>query len=1131
MSGILDEQDARWDALRTYVTEAGGDASGLWSRVEAATRAAHEGQFRTGGRPYISHVLDVGEHLVQWGVAPEVVLAGLLHDAVRYGQLTSVEEVVERVQDDDLGRLFRVVNRLPRYDSLVHYTRDNARLHNVFDQMVNEVRAVLVRCANRLADLEAPEDFRGESREALVLNSHEVYLPLLERLGMWEVRCAFEDRLFALRAAERYALVERWQATERRRREEQITLWRLRLRTFLSQAGLDGVKIRLDWLGPAMSFRHAAFGHAHEAADVSKYDARHLFKTEILTTSVEDAYRALAAVHQTGTPANNLFHDYLAQPKPNGYAAIHTGVLYDGELFPVYLRTGRLDGLARRGILLPAAYQRWFATDPPQGWQPVEQRALERLITSLRQSRAGRLEVFTPNGDLVLLEEGATVLDFAYAIHSDLGRQAGSALVNGQPRPLHAPVHAGDVIEIYKDLGRRWPDPERLDWVQSSRARTNMQQQLNKRPEAKGRRLVEAELSARGRRLEDYLTRLATLADEIGATREELFIGVAQRDFTAHEIADRLIYVDPARRSVQHEIEATEATLERVPQFRSEHVLAAPCCSPSPGEEIAGYLVQRGIELHLRGCPRLMNQERVLPLRWRSRSVQARPVQFVVRARNRRGLINDLTTLLRGADVDIRHLVGKRVGLEGEMDEVHVTLDVANRRELEFLVDSIRAIPSVSGLNVDGEEADAALSDLRRYPLPPRPVPMHFSPGKPVWGEGRFWGRDRELERIVTLLSGDFPPALLVRGPRRIGKTSLLRHLRVSRGIRERFTCVYMDLQAARDRPMADLLRLLAIRLRREVDGKNRLHLPSAAQFRESPAEQFLAFLDDLSDAYPRANKGILVALDEVGTLFEGIQNGTVEPAIMTMLRSIIQHDRRLTLLLCTSDDVAALMEEEGVFELLNVTQDVRLGHLEEEAARRLIQNPLRGEVNFEAPAIARLIDVTDRHPFYLQILGANLITQLNADGRRVVYERDITQLVNRHTSYLNGSEFKHLWQDSEGERRVLRALCAWPPADARSPFRAAYVCQRLDQAGIAMDGDRVGRILERLARRQTLIPVSHEGTVQYHVRVELFQRWFATNYPLHRAGGRPRRAQRRRPGRPREPRSPVDNHEGSATE
>ncbi|MDQ4078278.1 MAG: HD domain-containing protein [Chloroflexota bacterium] len=1087
----------RWLAIESYVLARDPKMVELWERVVTLAHEAHAGQVRNNGQPYLIHILDVGEVLVSWEVEPIIVLGGILHDVVRFGHVESLNAARQRIRQEELAALLHVVHRIAQHDSIVSYVRDNSRLQKIFDLMVEDVRAVLIRCANRLANLRHLDAFTSEQRHLLLLSSTEVYLPLLERIGMWQVRMEMEDHLFKLREPEQYAAVQRWREQALLDRADDIKEWKQIVGAALTEHGVEHAGVELLPRQVASIQRQHLHATPQDVSDLSQLDARHLFITYILTDSVAAAYLALGAVHTCGTPGTASFRDYFAQPKANGYAALHTNVIRNSEPHRVSLRTRRLHDLAQRGILIRAAYDYWRKGSRPTDWQPTELRALEHFIESLRRRQKEHLLILTPRGDVIELPEGATVLDFAYEIHTDIGRQTGAAFVNGVEVALNVELHSGDVVEIRKDLGREWPDPEWLDWVRTSKARESIQAQLRRQPEQKGRRRIDKILRKRGRKLDDLEGRLGMLASEMGSTAEELFISVARGNLRAKDIADQLLLPLPSQRKTfrQVEVEPTAETASCFPGWHPDMILPVECCSPQPNTPIAGYHTERGVELHEAECPSLVDRARVVGLRWKSGQVKARHVDFTLRATNRKGLIHDLTQVILRANVDIVHFEGKR---SGAMDEVSFRLEVANELELGYLINTIRAVPNVNRVLVDGRESDTAMVDLSPFLTPPQPIISPFSPGRPVSGDGRFWGRAQEMQAIEGYLRGEYAPSLLVKGPRRIGKTSLLQQLSHSRLLRDHYRFAFVDLQSVAQSDAADVLRLIAYRLRRALDSERRVSLPAIQAFQAEPLETFMEYIGQLTDAHRYAHRKVLLALDEFGTLVESVRNGRLDFQIFHMLRSVMQHNPLFTILLCTSDDVAEMLREDGVLELLNVTQKVRLHHLDVESAQRLIQEPLRGQVYFEPDAISALLRVTDCHPYYLQILGSNLISQLNQDQRRNVYESDIEAVVKRH-SHLNGSEFLHLWErESVVQHQVLQALCRAPAASAIAPIAPESVRRTLDDAGIEMSFEEITSTLERLARLETVRRVERpDGSICYHVRIELFRRWFALHYPL----------------------------------
>ncbi|HBY94803.1 MAG TPA: hypothetical protein DEP84_12735, partial [Chloroflexi bacterium] len=738
-------------------------------------------------------------------------------------------------------------------------------------------------------------------------------------------------------------------------------------------------------------------------------------------------------------------------------------------------------------------------------WEPREREVLRYFVASLRRHAPdlGTIIVFTPQRDLIeSLPVDATVLDFAYYIHTDLGRQAGRAFVNGRAVPLSERLHNGDVVQIEKDLSREWPDPEWLDWVVTPKARSKLQAQLNRRPDQKGRRLLEKELRARGRLLKAYESRVAALAHELGSTVNELYAAVAQGDFTAHEIVDRLIFHRSQHRTLPH-IEPAPEVAHRFPAWSEETLLPALCCSPAVNSAIVGLLTPAGIELHTADCSNARDEDRLVPLVWRAERVEWLHPHLRVRAVNRVGLLHDLSGAVRSGNIDITSIRGER---QGAMAEFTLVVEVPNSLELGHLTNTIRAVSGVVRVEVDGQEAADVVNRLTAFLAPPQPLPNPFSPGRPVFGAGRFWGRSEELESFETRLLSPHPASsLLVRGPRRIGKTSFLKQLGESKAIRAQYRPVYADLQSVAFSPAEEVIRYLCRCIGRALDPTDRIPPPGQREIAADPRNAFLTYLEAVADQLRHALKRVLVTIDEFGVLVEAVQADHLDPNFFALLRSIMQHNEILVFVVATSDDMAEILRAEGVTDLLNVTQEARLGHLDPESARHLVQDPLRGQVYFNPGAVEELLHATGGHPYYLQILGAALISHLNGERRRQVLASDIETIVRRQAQS-NGSEFAHLWQRGDpAERLVLAALAAEdachpaPPFSGRraSGLTAAEINRRLNSYGRALPPALLLETLNRLYRAETLERAACDAQLCYRYRVSLFRHWFAEHHPL----------------------------------
>lgn len=1098
----------RAERLRRNLAARGGSAAAeLWERAWKTATSVHAGQLHEDGRPFVGHILAIAEiAALEWKLEPFTVAGALLHDALRYGNVKSPEALVALLGGPQAGSLTELVaasTRLADTLPLVHRARDNRHLQTIFEFMLEDVRAVLISIANRLSNLRHGEATGQERRRLMILNTEEVYLPLLERLGMWKVRNEMEDHCLRLRDPQRFDMVLRWRDSQLERRRAFLRRLEGELRTELEQLGI-AAEIEPIYRSAGAIHRSQVMSSSGGSGDLNTLDSRSLYVLSLSVESVAQAYTALAAVHCVGAPSASDFRDYLAQPKNNGYAALHTTIIRQemgSEPVRIVISTRRLRSLGEHGILTPEAFAHWRGVELEEAaadWAPQERAVLGRFVDSLRRApNPGLIVVFTPAHDLIeSLPVDATVLDFAYHIHTDLGRQAGRAFVNGRPVPLYERLHNGDVVRIEKDLSREWPELEWLAWVVTPKARSKLQAQLNRRPDRKGRRLIEKELKARGRRFADYESRIAALARELGGTVDELYAAVAKGDFAVHDIVDRLIFHRRQRQGLSMIVPAPEVA-HRFPLWAEETLLPALCCSPAAGAPIAGRLTAAGIELHAAECPNVGDPDQRIPLVWRVEQVELVQTHVRVRAVNRVGLLHDLTAAIRSGNVDITAIRGER---QAAMADFTFQLEVPGTFELSYLTNAIRSVNGVVRVEVDGQEAGEALSHLTAYLAPPQPLANPFSPGRPVSGAGLFWGRTEELEWIETRLLNSHPASsLLVRGPRRIGKTSLLKQLAERKAIKSLYRVVYVDLQAVALSPAEEIVRYLNRCLGRVLDPAGRIPRPGQREIADDPRGAFRTYLDLLTGQLQHSKKRLLVTIDEVGVLVDALQAGHLDRSFFPLLRSIMQHDDSLVFVFATSDDMVEILRTEGIAELLNVTQDVPLDHLDRESAFHLIQDPLRGQVYFDPEALNELLRVTDHHPYYLHILGAALVSHLNGERRRQVLAGDIAAIVRRQAQS-NGSEFAHLWRRSDPVEQLILAALATPPLSRRAGgLSLDEIDRRLRNHGHLLDPTTLSSTLNRLYRTGTLVRVASEGVPLYRYRVALFRHWFAEHYPLAR--------------------------------
>lgn len=1088
----------------------GPEAAELWGQGWEVACRAHGEQVHADGSPFLLHPLRVAEILLDWGLEPVVVVAGLLHTLDKaahrhYGPLPpEVAPIVERVV------------RLSSIDPVAHYAYDPEARHRIFEALLTDVRPVLVRCASRLDNLRHFSRLSPLQQRLILRNTAEVYVPLVHRMGMYAVFGEMEDLCFRHGDPADYELV--YQAVERwwNQYREAVAALCERTRKALENAGVKVVRVTA--YRHHVEFTHRRFLEASITADAipETPDSRWFFLVLVVLDTPEACYRALGVIHSLGTPTTAHFHDYLAAPRPHGYAALRTGVALSGQgrdwICIFALQTPRLYELDQRGITFEPAYYLWKNGHlPPQAesWSPVERHAVEELVRALRTRVDERNEivVFTPQGDAITLPAGATALDFAYKIHSDLGRSARRALVNGYIVPLSRQLQYGDVVEIEKDPARQYPDPIWERWVTTETAKRKIRAQLNRRPDVRGRRRLEKAFKQHGRTFTPaYESRAAAIAHELGCRDvNELYSLIAVGELDPGEVVNRILYV-PEQAPPLRAVELHPDDARRVPGWDSSLFHLAPCCAPDPDlEEFVGVLTGDGsIAVHRPTCDCLDAVPPARRVRLITRRDRQRPplVAFSIRAHDRVGLLHDIVSIVRDADLNMLRVEAYQ---EQAMGIVRFTVLIHNELVVRSLVDRFWNVQGVVDVQVNGQRRLRSPRHELRLSAPSPPLVQPFSPGRPVDQPDRFVGRTHELTLLSSyLLSPHSPGSLLVHGPRRIGKTSLVKYLRVLPEIRRRYRHVFVDLSDIRGKDSlfldpAEIFRRIARRIVREGKFDRRVAAPPAKAFQEDPVGTFVEFLDALVG--PATQKPLLIVMDELGVLHEWAQRHSAADTFFYWLRSLLQHEHRLVFLFATSDDVVELLRHDGFYELLNVTFTLALGPLAEESARELISRPLQGQVFFDRGVLREIVRVTGCHPYYLQLFGASLVNYLNRHRRRDVLRQDVDRVVEHLAETLSEAVFRHLWNEADvAQVLVLGALATLsPPVFYTRGEPATRVQRRLAEHGVDLPVESVQAALDALARRQTVQKEwdERQAAFLYRIAIDLFRRWFARRYPL----------------------------------
>ena len=676
----------------------------------------HRSQTRESGEPFLSHPLEVAHILADLRLDVTAVCAALLHDVVEDTQIPMA--VVSERFGGEVARLVEGVTKISRLELLSPEARQVESVRKMLLAMVTDVRVVLVKLADRLHNMRTLAYLPPEKQERISRETLDIYAPIAHRLGMGAIRGDLED--LAFRYLEPAAYVELKQKVADRSKEFEKFLAEVQetIRKNLAENGLpadvEGRVKRLYSIHLKSQRQRRALGQIYD-----------LLAVRIVTDSVRNCYAALGAVHQLWRPVPGRFKDYIAMPRPNLYQSLHTTVIHAGQPFEVQIRTQQMHRIAEQGV---AAH--WRYKDGAKISDDDDQRIvwMRQLIEWAREMREPseflstlkvdlypeEVYIFTPKGKVIALPRGATPVDFAYSIHTEVGHQCVGAKVNGQMVPLRHSLANGDVVEILTQSGHG-PSRDWLTFVQTSRARSKIRQWINlhERQQATdvGRRLIEKEARQQGVSLKKVAAEdLLRLAAEYGrAKAEDLYADLGYGKYSARQVVAKLT----GKAAEDQTGEPAEppplvSKVKRILGIRDPSILVlgqdnlmvyrAKCCNPIKGDPIIGYVTRgRGVAVHHTACPNvqklLYQSERRIAVQWSDQAGEVYTVTLRVHAKDRPGLLASITSVISGVGANIQYLDSRPDNLQARIE---ATLDLNDRDQLERILKNIKRIPGIS---------------------------------------------------------------------------------------------------------------------------------------------------------------------------------------------------------------------------------------------------------------------------------------------------------------------------------------------------------------------------------------------------------------------------------------------------
>jgi len=683
----------------------------------------HDGQTRASGEPYLIHPLEVALVLAEMKMDPVAVAAGLLHDSVEDTSVTIDD--IRKEFGEQVAHIVEGVTKISKIDFATREEQQAENLRKMMLAMVDDIRVVLIKLADRLHNMRTLEHLQPERQHKIAEETLEIYAPIAHRLGMGKIRGELEDLGFRFLDPLGYEQVEK--AVNARRKQGEAFLAKMQ--------GIIGDKLKEAGIQARVESRIKRVYSIHKKLQrqrISVDQVYDLCAMRVITRSLQDCYAVLGIIHNLWRPVPGRIKDFIAMPRPNFYQSLHTSVITeDGTPFEIQIRTEEMHKMAEEGI---AAH--WKYKDGPVSAQDEQRLAWLRQVVEWQRDVSDPNEflstlkvdlypeevyTFTPKGKVVVLPRDATPIDFAYTIHTEVGHTCTGAKVNGRMVPLRYKLHSGDIVEILTQPGHK-PSRDWLGLVKSSRSRNKIKHWLNvhqrERAVEIGRKLIEKEARKYRIALKEIKDEdLLKVASGYGLGKaDDLMAGIGYGKYSARQVLARVLPAG-ATPTIAGDIEAEGLTSQPggissvVRRVFGDHnaitvrgqgdmlVYRARCCNPIRGEGIVGYITRgKGVAVHSMNCPNVTNllyePERKIDVEWArdDSTPTAYPVKLTVFCDDRFGMLKNITGVIGDAKSNIRNIAAHTANSQAS---VEVVLDISDLKHLEAIIVGLRKIPGV----------------------------------------------------------------------------------------------------------------------------------------------------------------------------------------------------------------------------------------------------------------------------------------------------------------------------------------------------------------------------------------------------------------------------------------------------
>jgi GTP pyrophosphokinase len=690
----------------------------------------HEGQYRASGEPYILHPIAVAGLLRDLGGSGAMIAAGFLHDVIEDTDVTA-EEIEQRF-GPEVRRLVEGVTKLSKFNFSSKTERLAENFRRMFLAMAQDIRVIVVKLADRLHNMRTLEYLPDEKRRRIAQETREIFAPLANRLGIGRFKWELEDLAFKYLEPEAFQEIRHTVADKRADREERLERVAVLLRERLDQLGIhchdiSGRPKHLYGIYQKMQRQQKSFEEIYDVAAV-----------RLIVRTNDECYRALAVVHDAFRPIPGRFKDYIGLPKPNRYQSLHTVVIGPtGRPLEIQIRTLEMHHIAEYGIAAHWKYKETgnsytkLSTDDEKftwlrqllEWQSDLKDAQEYLESVKGNLFDDDVYVFTPDGDVIALAQGATPVDFAYRIHTEVGNHCAGARVNERMITLDTPLKNGDIVEIITQKNSH-PSLDWLNFTVTPGAKNRIRQWYKRSHRdaniLRGRELLEKELGKRGFEALLKSEPMQAAAERCNyQTPDDLLAALGYGEVTLNLVLNRLREAIKARQPIIPVLKEENVTLlhpamavtpaQPIPHGKTSPIAGvegllynlAGCCNPVPGERIIGVVTlgSRGISIHRQGCSNTESipGERLIPVSWNATNTQARPqtypVQVQIEVIDRVGVLKDILSRLSDYNINVRSAQVKTI--PGQTAFINLGIDIIDHGQLERIFTQIRKMSDV----------------------------------------------------------------------------------------------------------------------------------------------------------------------------------------------------------------------------------------------------------------------------------------------------------------------------------------------------------------------------------------------------------------------------------------------------